>query len=140
MDGAPLRAPFCVCWLLERSPGAHRELGKPTAPDRTDLTGGSVDALFLEEDHDRLREILLLHVGPGVYTFDDLNDELAILTLSEQPLVFECPGGEQMVGEAAIEGADILASNGTIHSIGHVMLPDQPMETYRGIKVLLRVK
>ena len=73
---------------------------------------------------DQLTEILQYHVVSGNIGSGDLNAEQSVAALTEDSL-FVTVNGDVVVNDAAtVVNADIGASNGTIHAVDNVLLPD----------------
>ncbi len=70
-----------------------------------------------------LSEVLLYHVISGKVMSTDLSDGLEAATLNGESVVFDLSSGV-MVNEANVIGADIEASNGVIHVIDGVLVPE----------------
>ena len=75
-------------------------------------------------DEATLKEILTYHVvaGAGVKS-TALVDEQIFTTLSGSPVLVDTSGGVK-VGGAEVKAADVLASNGVIHVIDTVIIPN----------------
>ncbi|MEO1129953.1 MAG: CIA30 family protein, partial [Planctomycetota bacterium] len=89
------------------------------------LPDGALDGLL--EDRQALTRVLGLHVVPGRLYADDLLSARRARSLNGDPLTFEIAGGKLTVGGAGVIAADIEASNGVIHLIDEVLLPQQTM-------------
>ena len=88
------------------------------------LPSGTVETLLLPENKDRLKAVLLAHVVPGrVYS-----DQVVKLKMAPTVGGFKAPisakGGKVSIGGANVIAADIEASNGVIHVIDTVIIPD----------------
>jgi uncharacterized surface protein with fasciclin (FAS1) repeats len=87
------------------------------------LPEGTLDELLKEENQDQLRSILLYHVVPGEYKAEDLAGDVQNLdTAGEQSLRVDGTDGVTVAG-ASVVTADVEASNGVIHVIDTVLLP-----------------
>lgn len=72
-----------------------------------------------------LRDILLYHVVQGDITSSDIsNGDSAPTLLPAQSQTFNVSGDDISVGPATVTKADIPATNGTIHLISEVLIPD----------------
>lgn len=71
-----------------------------------------------------LTEILMHHVVQGTYLASDITDGLILPTFAGDTIEFNVTGGVVTVDDSAISDTDIIASNGVIHKIEGVMLPD----------------
>lgn len=88
------------------------------------LPEGLVEALLLDPE-EVLRDILLYHVVPGSNpTGSFTNGENLTSLLSGQQLTITIDGTMFMVNGALMSPANIGASNGIIHSIDAVLIPD----------------
>jgi uncharacterized surface protein with fasciclin (FAS1) repeats len=79
-----------------------------------------------------LARILKHHVVPGRFTAGDLVGLDSIETLAGTTLDLGALRGRLLVGDAAVETADLAASNGVIHVIDRVLIPPRqidPLET-----------
>ena len=86
------------------------------------LPAGTLDALLA--DPDALADILLYHVVDGAQTASAVLDQNFIETLNGQSIVIGETDGVPTSSGAAIVTTNILASNGVIHVIDAVMLPE----------------
>ncbi|MGG7644758.1 fasciclin domain-containing protein [Rhodovulum sp. YNF3179] len=88
------------------------------------LPDGTVETLLKPENKDQLVSILTYHVVPGAVTSDQLaGQELRVDTVQGQAVHVDGTDGV-MVDDATVTQADIMASNGVIHVIDTVLLPD----------------
>jgi len=90
----------------------------PTDEAFAKLPAGTVEHLLKPENKDQLIAILTFHVVPGKVMSSDLLTTTAAATVNGQ----EAPIGLR-VGNANVIQADINASNGVIHVIDTVLLP-----------------
>ena len=91
-----------------------------------DDLGGDVIAALLEQDNaDLLSEILTFHVVSGIAAAaGDLTDGQMVTTLQGSELTIGVSGGAVTVNGANVVTADIEASNGVIHLIDAVLVPE----------------
>lgn len=95
----------------------------PTDAAFAKLPAGTVESLLLPENRDRLVAILTYHVVPGkVMSGDIAGKALAVATVQGQEIAIDATSGV-MVNNARVTAADIAASNGVIHVIDTVILP-----------------
>ncbi len=98
------------------------------APDNAafDALGADVVASLLEPANvDLLRSVLTFHVVPGVEALSSsLTDGQTVTTLNGQELTLGVSGGGVTVNGTAVTTPDIQASNGVIHLINAVLLPE----------------
>lgn len=96
----------------------------PTNAAFEKLPEGTVDTLLLPENKDQLTGVLTYHVVAGRYTAADLTDGMTLTTVQGQTLTITMENGAVMVnGEAMVETADVISSNGVTHVIDTVLLP-----------------
>jgi len=86
------------------------------------LPAGTVEALLA--DTETLTDILLYHVVDEAQTASAVLDQNFIETLNGQSIVIGEQGGVPTASGAAIVTTNILTSNGVIHVIDAVMLPE----------------
>jgi len=73
--------------------------------------------------HPQLSEVLLYHVVAGQVMSTDLSDGLMVETLQGETISFDLTDGAK-VNMSMITGADIQATNGVIHVIDEVLVPE----------------
>lgn len=96
----------------------------PTDEAFAALPAGTVETLLKPENKDQLVAILTYHVVPGrVYAADALGAGKAE-TLQGSWVKIKTKNGQPMVQNANIVATDIDASNGVIHVIDRVILPE----------------
>ncbi len=93
----------------------------PTDEAFAALPEGTVEALL--EDTEALTAILTYHVVPGMVMSTDLTDGMEAETVNGQTVTIGL-GDEVTVNDATVVTADIAASNGVIHVIDTVLLPE----------------
>ncbi|WP_119168094.1 fasciclin domain-containing protein [Algihabitans albus] len=97
----------------------------PTDEAFAKLPEGTVESLLEPENREQLVEILTYHVIPGkVMASDVMGQETMAETVQGQSLDIKAMGGAVMVNQAQVIQADIEASNGVIHVIDTVVLPE----------------
>ena len=94
----------------------------PTDDAFAALPEGTVEALL--EDIPTLSSILLYHVLEGKYMAADVLSMNQAMTLQGQYVAFVADTGKVMIDNAEIILTDIEASNGVIHVIDAVILPE----------------
>jgi uncharacterized surface protein with fasciclin (FAS1) repeats len=88
------------------------------------LPDGTVQNLLKPENKDKLTSILTYHVVPGkVMASDVKGKEMQADTVEGTQLSIDATDGV-MIGEAKVTKADIEASNGVIHVIDTVLMPE----------------
>jgi uncharacterized surface protein with fasciclin (FAS1) repeats len=102
--------------------GAELTVFAPTDAAFDALPAGTVEALLA--DPDALAEILLYHVVGGEQDAGEVLAQSFIPTLNGQAIVVGEAGGQPTASGAVIISTNIEASNGIIHVIDAVMLPE----------------
>ncbi len=96
----------------------------PTDDAFAKLPAGTVETLLMPENKDQLVAILTYHVIPGkVMSGDIAGKALEVQTVQGSTVDIDATAGV-MVDEATVISADIEASNGVIHVIDTVLLPN----------------
>jgi len=96
----------------------------PTDEAFAKLPGGTVEELMKPENKAKLVAILTYHVVPGEIKASDVVKLTSAKTVNGEPLKVTSMGGNVMINDANVVKADILCSNGVIHVIDTVLLPD----------------
>jgi len=96
----------------------------PTDEAFAKLPAGTLDDLLKPENKEKLRAILTYHVVAGKVTSAKVASLSSAKTVNGQELKIMATGGNVMVNNAHVVKADIPASNGVIHVIDTVLLPD----------------
>lgn len=95
----------------------------PTDEAFAALPEGTVENLLKPENRDQLVAILTYHVVPGKVMSGDLADDMTAQTVQGSEIMIDLDNGV-MVEEATVVSADIETSNGVIHVIDKVILPE----------------
>jgi uncharacterized surface protein with fasciclin (FAS1) repeats len=95
----------------------------PTDEAFAALPEGTVENLLKPENIDQLTAILTYHVVPGKVMSTDLTDDMMATTVQGSDVKIDLDNGV-MVQDATVTAADIEASNGVIHVINKVILPE----------------
>jgi uncharacterized surface protein with fasciclin (FAS1) repeats len=95
----------------------------PTDEAFAALPEGTVENLLLPENKDQLVAILTYHVVPGKVMSTDLTDDMEAATVQGSTVTIDLDNGV-MVENATVTTADIETSNGVIHVIDTVILPE----------------
>jgi uncharacterized surface protein with fasciclin (FAS1) repeats len=96
----------------------------PTDEAFAALPEGTVESLLQPENRDQLVAILTYHVIPGAVTSEAIaGQELSVATVNGAEVEIDATDGVKIDG-ANVIGADIMASNGVIHVIDAVILPN----------------
>ncbi len=96
----------------------------PTDDAFAALPDGTVESLLKPENKDRLVSILTYHVASGKAMAADALQAGDITTLNGQRVNATLEAGQVMIGNARVVANDIEASNGVIHVIDRVILPN----------------
>jgi uncharacterized surface protein with fasciclin (FAS1) repeats len=86
------------------------------------LPAGTVESL-LADPQGALTDILTYHVIPGKVMASDLSDGLEVATVNGDTVVFTISDSGAMVNNANIVATDIETTNGVIHVIDAVLIP-----------------
>ncbi|MFZ5964132.1 fasciclin domain-containing protein [Thalassococcus sp. BH17M4-6] len=95
----------------------------PTDEAFAALPEGTVETLLMPENKDQLVSILTYHVVPGKVMSSDLSNDMSATTVQGSDVTIMTEGGVT-VGGANVTTADIEASNGVIHVIDAVIMPE----------------
>ena len=95
----------------------------PTDAAFAKLPKGTVEDLLKPENKAKLVGILTYHVVPGKVMAADVTKLTAAKTVQGGSVPVSTMGGSVMVGSAHVTATDIAASNGVIHVIDTVLLP-----------------
>jgi len=97
----------------------------PTNDAFAALPAGTVDTLLQPENRDQLTSILTYHVVPGRITAEQLAGQRGTLTTVQgETILIDATGDSVTVNGASVVAADVSASNGVIHVIDSVLLPN----------------
>ncbi len=97
----------------------------PTDEAFAKLPAGTVEDLLKPENKDKLISILTYHVVPGKVMSSDIAGKSAeVATVQGDTLAIDAMKGGVSVDEAKVVQADVEASNGVIHVIDTVVIPD----------------
>ena len=96
----------------------------PTDEAFAKLPESALRTLLLPENETELVELLTAHVVPGRVLSSDVAALTAAKSLDGTDLDFRQEGGAIFVNGARIVATDIQASNGVVHAIDTVMLPE----------------
>lgn len=96
----------------------------PTEAAFAKLPAGTLDGLMKPENHDRLAAILRYHLVPSRVEAKQLAKLKFVPTVNGDPLAFTLDGKQLMLDNARVVKADIKASNGVIHAIETLLIPD----------------
>jgi uncharacterized surface protein with fasciclin (FAS1) repeats len=95
----------------------------PTDEAFAKLPKGTVEDLLKPENKEKLVAILTYHVVPGKVTAAQVKTMKA-KTVNGKELSLKVADGKVSVDNASVVKADVMAKNGVIHVIDHVVLPN----------------
>ena len=97
----------------------------PTDEAFAKLPAGTVENLLKPENIEQLKAILTYHVVPAKVVAADVADGASAPTLlADNSLSFDIEDGNVFVGTAQVVQTDIMTSNGVIHVVDNVLLPN----------------
>jgi uncharacterized surface protein with fasciclin (FAS1) repeats len=96
----------------------------PTDEAFSKLPPGTLETLLKPENKGRLQKILTYHVVPGQVMARDVVKLRSAKTLEGGSLTIQTGNGGVVVGDAHVTKTDVAASNGVIHVIDKVLLPE----------------
>jgi uncharacterized surface protein with fasciclin (FAS1) repeats len=96
----------------------------PTDEAFKKLPAGTVENLLKPENKDKLIAVLTYHVVPGRVTAGEVVNLNSAKTLNGHSLKISARDGKVLVDGARVTATDIMASNGVIHVIDSVVLPN----------------
>lgn len=96
----------------------------PTDAAFAKLPAGTVENLLKPENKDQLVAVLTYHVVSGKVTSDQVVNLSSATTVNGQDVDIEVMDGAVHVDNATVVTADVMASNGVIHVIDEVILPE----------------
>lgn len=88
------------------------------------LPAGTVESLLTAEKKADLTSILTYHVVPGSVMAADLVDGQKVTTVQGQELTVSIKDGVVMINGATVTAADLKGSNGVVHVIDAVLMPN----------------
>jgi len=94
----------------------------PTDAAFAKLPKGTVEGLL--KDKEALTNILLYHVVSGNVKAEDVIKLDAAKTLSKSDIKISVKDGNVFINDSQVTNADVIASNGVIHIIDTVLLPE----------------
>jgi uncharacterized surface protein with fasciclin (FAS1) repeats len=95
----------------------------PTDDAFAKLPAGTVDELLKPENKQKLIAILTYHVVAGKVTAAQAMKLNSAKTVNGQSLNISAAGGTVKINDATVTKADIMCSNGVIHVIDTVLMP-----------------
>jgi uncharacterized surface protein with fasciclin (FAS1) repeats len=109
----------------ELASGGPWTLFAPSDQAFAKLPAGTVDDLLKPENRDKLRAVLRYHVVEDEWTGKELAGRTkGLVTAQGEELFVKDTGRVMKIDEAAIIVPDLMASNGVVHAIDRVVLPN----------------
>jgi uncharacterized surface protein with fasciclin (FAS1) repeats len=96
----------------------------PTDEAFAKLPEGTVESLLLPENKDKLAAILTYHVVAGKVMAADVVNLTSATTVNGGDLAIRVEDGSVFVNDAKVVKTDIKTSNGVIHVVDTVILPE----------------
>ena len=96
----------------------------PTDAAFAKLPAGTVETLLKPENKAKLQSILTYHVVPGSVRASEVVTMNSAKTVQGQSVSIATNGNAVMIDGATVTQADIVASNGVIHVIDSVIMPE----------------
>ena len=96
------------------------------------LPAGTLDKLLLPENKEKLRSLLLYHVVAGRMMTADFKDG-DIKTMNGEKLEIDVENDEIEVGDTKLFGSEVVTSNGIMHSVGQVLVPES-LDDFAGLE------
>lgn len=103
-----------------KGPGPYTVFA-PTDAAFKKLPKKELDALM--KDKTKLKSLLSYHVVPSALPLAELSKMTSATSAQGGSFDVKVEGKKVWVGKALVTKADMLASNGVVHSIDHVMMP-----------------
>lgn len=97
----------------------------PTDAAFANLPAGTLETLLLPENKDQLVEILTYHVVAGKVTAAEVVKITSAEAVNGMELSIRVDQGSVFVNDAEVIATDVMASNGVIHVIDTVIIPNQ---------------
>ena len=88
------------------------------------LPEGTVADLLKPENKQKLTDILLYHVVDGEVPAKDVMGMSEFTTMQGEKVQVQVDGDTVMLNDATVTSADVMASNGVIHVIDTVLMPE----------------
>jgi uncharacterized surface protein with fasciclin (FAS1) repeats len=96
----------------------------PTDEAFAKLPAGTVENLLKPENKDQLIAVLTYHVVPGKVTAEQVVNLSTATTVQGSDIDIKVMDGTVHIDNATVAKADIMTSNGVIHVIDEVILPN----------------
>jgi uncharacterized surface protein with fasciclin (FAS1) repeats len=96
----------------------------PTDAAFAKLPAGTVETLLKPENKEKLQSILTYHVVPGEVKAAQVATMTSAKTVNGDTVVFKAQNNAVKVDQANVVKADVIASNGVIHVVDTVLMPN----------------
>lgn len=96
----------------------------PTDAAFAKLPAGTVESLLKPENKEKLKGILTYHVVPGSVKAAQVATMSSAKTVNGDTVIFKAQNNAVKVDQANVVKADIVASNGVIHVVDTVLMPN----------------
>ncbi len=96
----------------------------PTDEAFAKLPEGTVESLLKPENRDQLIAILTYHVVPGEVMAADVVNLSEATTVNGSDIAIKVMDGNVLINDATVVAADVSTTNGVIHVIDTVILPN----------------
>ncbi len=104
----------------------------PTDEAFDKLPAGTLGKLLLPQNKEKLRSLLLFHVVAGKVLAADLKSG-EVTTLNGEKVKIDVDGDKVKVGDTKVFSANVMATNGVMHSVGEVLVP-KSLDGFSGLK------
>jgi uncharacterized surface protein with fasciclin (FAS1) repeats len=95
----------------------------PTDEAFAKLPAEMLEDLFRPQNKEKLREILITHIYATKAMASQIHELKSAVTLKRNSLAVDTSNGVK-IGKATVKQSDIIASNGVMHTIDTVLLPE----------------
>ena len=96
----------------------------PTDEAFNKLPAGTVESLLKPENKEKLQRVLTYHVVPGKVMAKDVVKLTSATTVEGGKISIKVMDGRVMVNDAHVTNTDVETTNGVIHVIDRVILPE----------------
>jgi uncharacterized surface protein with fasciclin (FAS1) repeats len=96
----------------------------PTDAAFAKLPPGTVESLLKPENKEKLTAILTYHVLPGAVKSTEVGSMASAETVNGDTVMFKAQNNSVKVDNANVVKADVVASNGVIHVVDTVLMPN----------------
>ena len=96
------------------------------------LPNGVLNKLLLPENKEKLRSLLLYHVIAGKMLAKDLKDG-EVKTMNGEKVKIDVQTNDVEINGAKVFSADVMATNGVMHTLGMVIIP-KSLDDFSGLE------